>query len=565
MPVIIGFDGTDHLVGPACQDCSGVAIPHPILFGAVPVGRGEGHVEALTSFFSRLCLARFLPVRAVVQSYVLGCCPLGSSGSNPNTVSAFIGRGGRAIDLQPGRALPFAAALEELTGLSSLAAHSFAVCARFLEPGSNGRLGLPLRRWCPSCFAEWQAAGLPMYEPLLWRFALATRCSVHGRALAERCPRCERAQSWPAQKVPIGHCIWCGHRLFEFDADQPSRVDFSSLPNIDRWDYWRSVALSRVLAWSSALEDSTAVRSRVILDAFARLLEHVCAHRPEAVAGNRRTFAGLLGVGITVLDGLRSGERRPTLPFFLDVCMQLGVDPVRIVRGEYAEGETTWPTSECIGGPGPSDLWRCALEVRECRSARRYPARARALDDYVADTTVVDLAGAMRVHRAKAVWLTVAFPLRHARALAVREERLSRLRRARAERYAAVLEKDIAQGGPRPLSEAAVGLGVSTDTLAHFVPELVARLGAVRRCAAASAEAALQARAERALVEALSVPHGETATNIARRFGLHDLVLSRLAPDAYARLVALRKAQRLARWDRCVRAMRRGARYGSCG
>ena len=213
------------------------------LFGAEPIGRGGGNVESLTGFLARLCIARYVQPAQLIRAFFIDRCPTGLFPCNSRQVGHFLSRKCGKLDLQTDCALRFVGALESLTHLSGLHRLTFSACARALTPSLKPPLGCMHKRWCPSCFAGWQADGSPLYEPLLWRLALVERCPFHRVALLKRCPTCDCLQPLVTQGVPIGHCTRCGHPLHDGALSSPPDEAALDLP--DRLALWRSVALSR--------------------------------------------------------------------------------------------------------------------------------------------------------------------------------------------------------------------------------------------------------------------------------------------------------------------------------
>ena len=531
---------------------------HPVLFGAVPIARGQGEVESLSAFFARLCLARFLYATPVYRTYIIERCPVGLFPDHPLRIGNFLGQHSARLDLQPKSAVSFAAALEALTGLSDLPALTFSAVAPMLDSASLRHLGRFRKRWCPACLAAWEREDAPVYEPLLWRFALVERCSVHRMRLLDRCPNCERFQPLITQGVPIGYCVRCGHALHHgaslFSPDEAS-LDVS-----DRWALWRSVAVSRLLAWSSSLDANALARPAVSKHGFRRLLEHRLESLTKPVTRSRLAFACALGIDPSRFYRLLSGALQPTLRVLLDTSMQLGVDPVRVVCDEFHEGEQSWPPTEGSELSPCPDPWGFALVVRESSMARRYPDRARALDEFIADPTAVDLAGLMRTHSTGPASLSTSFPLRHLRACELRVQRLERERANLKQRLNSALEGEIASGAPRPLSEVAESVGVPRAALKYHSAERSAECVALRESSFSTRERGLRERVQAVLLAALEVTEGPTVHEVARSLGIEDFVVLSLCPDDYRRLVEVRGREREARHGSYADAMREDLR-----
>ena len=524
---------------------------HPQLFGAAPIGRGTPAVEALSSFFARLCIARYVPATQIARRMVLdGLLPAVNDGK-PYAVDNSITTGGGRIDLHCTTAEPWAAAVGRYAGLSGLDRHTFAACSMLWVRDSALAMGKVGKRWCPACFKEQQATTGLVYEPLLWRFGLVDRCPVHAVRLIGACPVCGARQPIVTHKVPCGHCGRCGHLLCEgLDA---GRVAPSSLDPVETWSLWEAVALSRVLAWTSAREDDA---PSVSTTGVERLLRHALEAAPAASGRSPSGLKALLGAPGHDLFGQLALGGCPTLKVVLDASMQLGVDPVRVLNGEFEEGERTWPRAD---GRLPScpDPWTFALEVRETKNARLYPEHVVVLDQFIAEPRAVDLADRLRLARMVPHMTAARFPLRFERANALRVHRLERGSKTRVEAYAKALDREIDAGAPRSYSEFLRATGFSRASLGHYVPERVAELVALRRSARRTQEARFRAEGRAALVAALEEPQIPTLVEIGRRFGVADYLVKRVFPAESLALRAAAENERRARRARHRAAMRR--------
>ena len=525
----------------------------PVLFGAVPIGRGTGDVESLTGFFARLCVARSILPTRVVLAFLLDRCPADLLPSSPLRIGNFLSQSSSRFDLQSDCALPFAAALEDLTDFARLPALTLSACASVLHVASVRHLGGRRKRWCPACFAAREADGVPLHEPLLWRLTLVERCPVHRVSLLDRCPVCDRFQPLITQGVPIGYCVRCGHALHH-GATLSVAAD-STFDAAERWALWRSVAVSRLLAWLSSVRSPRSAESAPSSSAFCRLLESMFQCPSDPSIRSRLALACALGLSANRFYPLHCGEIKPSLRTLVDVSMQLGVDPVRVVTGEFCPGERTWPPAGSTGLLD-GDPWALALELREFRMSRRYPDRVGALDEFIADPQALDLEGLIRAQRTHAASLSSGFPLRYARARELRAERLARRREETSERFNAVLDRELATGQLPSLTRVAASLGVSQTTVVAYSPERSARIVALRESSYSTRESGLGDRVRAALVAALAVAEGSTVHEVARSLGVEDFVVQSLCPDEYRQLVDLRDRDREERHAGYAAAMR---------
>ena len=480
-------------------------------------------------------------------------CGSGLFPAKPIAVGNFLSQHSAKLDLQADCAVRFAAVLERLTGLSGLKGLAFCVGDAGSVSDSWRPVGRRHKRWCAACFAGWEAKGERLYEPLLWRFALSERCPLHRVALLKRCPTCERAQPLVTQGVPIGHCVRCGHVLYR--GASTLAVGEASLALADRWALWRSVALFRVLTYTSAERGAVGASPLAIRGRFSRLLVHALERPPVRWVRTVMGLAVLLGIAPRRLYRLVSGECDPSFATFLHSCMQLSVDPVRVLSGDYQEGEVSWPPGEASGLLPCEDTWRLPVEVREQRMARRFPERARALDEFIADSKAVS-DGALYRDGGNFASLRLAFPLRHIRAIELRSERLSLKRRRDRERFNAVLDRDIAAGAPRSITEIAAALGVSAASLHSHAPGGAARVVAMREAVFSTRQPGLREPFRAALLAALGVREGPTVREVARSLGVAGFLVERVCPEEYRALVDQRARERRERQERYAVAMR---------
>ena len=253
------------------------------------------------------------------------------------------------------------------------------------------------------------------------------------------------------------------------------------------------------------------------------------------------------------------GESHPSVPLFIDLSMQLGVDPLRVLLDAFEEGERTWPGVASSLAPC-ADPWTFALEVREHLGAVRHPERAAALDAFIADASRYDLGALMRAERTIPISLDSDFPLRMARARVLRDERAAAARRALSERFDRALDAAIDAGGVQSLSDVAESLGVDLSALERYSPERYARLSALRQSLWASEAPGVRNACAAALKSALAIAEGPALHEVARSLGLDDSVLLRACPEAYRALVDLRERERQTRHGRCREALERELR-----
>ena len=159
-------------------------LTHSRLYALEPLGMGTSNVESLTSYVTRLAEAHGVSLRTLVIQELL---PLLKRDylSNPfgNTLSSFWKEAARALNGTGTLAQEWAQTLERLTLRTNLRFLTLLPWATVL---TQQRLLRCTRAWCPDCFMEWQATGIPIYEPLLWNVNAVSVCPRHRRALLEQ-------------------------------------------------------------------------------------------------------------------------------------------------------------------------------------------------------------------------------------------------------------------------------------------------------------------------------------------------------------------------------------------
>ena len=148
-------------------------------------GIGTGLVESLASYVSRVIattgatrsgLARHLGLRSTKQMHRLGAF---HAAKDPGLTEAVIDE------------------LQRLTGQRALRCGTLWALSRIIAENSPCHSGKSRRRWCPSCYEDWDATS---YEPLVWEIDLLICCPVHGCRLESSCPACGGEHSNSSQR-----------------------------------------------------------------------------------------------------------------------------------------------------------------------------------------------------------------------------------------------------------------------------------------------------------------------------------------------------------------------------
>ena len=508
----------------------------PALFGVAPIGRGTAGVESLTSYLARLSFRRSLrPLDAV--GCVLRHHAPPEAFAPRGRLASFLNDSAARFDSVGPDASTLVAALESATmrrGLASLTMLPF--LALFAESKSAPVVVARHRRWCPACFAAWEAAGVACHEPLLWRLRAVERCSVHGLALRARCPRCGSRQGAMAMRVSIGVCRVCGHPLYgDSDCEVPA---LDRLEDDDRWAVSRARAVGRMLEAAQSAPSSR--------DGFGRLLAFALPRGVDDASALRR-FSCAVGVSAASLRSWLARRSFPPLGAFVDVSLQLGADPAEVVLCGFDPRRRRWPPRADPVLSALDDPWAFALRARERASERRHPGWAERLDALGEAPLPSGLHGLAKSFGTSRLYLRTSFPLRFARLREARAEHRAAAAADARERARVALERAIAAGGAVTAFQAGRWAGVSEASLGEHWPVLYRRLRALVDARVVSNDPDVVARGEAALSAALAVPGGLTAAEVARSLGFTPSILLCACPVAYRKLVDLRAEERRAK------------------
>lgn len=161
---------------------------HPVhsrLYALEPLGVATPYVESLTSYLARLAEAHSVSLRALVKQELLPLLKRDYlSNSSFHCLDSFWVEAARALNGTGALAKDWVQSLEHLTLRTDLRFLTLLPWAAVL---TQQRLLRLTRVWCPDCFTEWQTAGQPIYEPLLWNLNTVSVCLRHQRVLLERC------------------------------------------------------------------------------------------------------------------------------------------------------------------------------------------------------------------------------------------------------------------------------------------------------------------------------------------------------------------------------------------
>ncbi len=281
------------------------------LYGLVPCEFGTMRQESLTSYLNRLAsLHHVSPLHLAAQEIF----PHLTQSYLRNQQSAFSWSRAMSINGNGPLAREWATILEGLTKRSDLHLLTLQWWVGDLQPH---KLLREKPAWCPACYAEWKNQEMPIYEPLLWIFQAVTMCVKHLCELKDRCPHCERRQSFIRFQTPLDQCARC---KTWFGSPAPALLPAN--PEATQWQRWVIHALEdlRCAMVFSALPS---------WEQFFMNLSRSCEGR-----GEQSRLAELAGLARGQLATWLRRSHTPTLQSILEFCYVCNVTPLQILTGD---------------------------------------------------------------------------------------------------------------------------------------------------------------------------------------------------------------------------------------
>lgn len=320
-----------------------------------PYGISTPQVEGLRSYCGRICLAHCLDQRALFNFLFAHGLPraknvwkYGVQGPNEHSIKI-------AKILADGTEQHLVARLT----LASLNAH-FHFCG-LQEDCEN-------RRYCPYCYSEmWEQYG-EVFDPLVWGVVDVNVCPLHRVFLQKGCPDCKsRGVGERRLLAPFDRCEYCGKRLDrEGFRNRNIQVPNDTMGN---WNIWFATQISLLIDLAVSRPEQI---HRDFLQAFSSHIGNIGAHRILDYTGPQTYshFGSLLARSISPRTGV-------DVPYFLDVCAFLGLDPPRVMctPDEELRAGRLFGISEC---PLASKLEKEIFE--RARSAHRDKTNVRGVE-----------------------------------------------------------------------------------------------------------------------------------------------------------------------------------------
>jgi len=271
-------------------------------------------VESLTSYLARLAEAHCVSLRTLVKQELLSLLKRDYL-SNPfgNSLDAFWIEAARALNGTGALAKDWVGSLEQLTLRTDLRFLTLLPWAAVLTQQRLLRLN---RAWCPVCFMEWQTAGQPIYEPLLWNLNTVSVCLHHQRALLERCPHpdCQAILPVLASFLRPGYCSKCLRWLGVMTNSSKT----SQTNNQWHWQVWVAEMVGELLAHNMKL---------TITPHLENIPDLIAAFREQAADGSMQNLEKRLQLSRRTVNAWCSGRQIPQLESLLRLCYCCGISP----------------------------------------------------------------------------------------------------------------------------------------------------------------------------------------------------------------------------------------------
>lgn len=226
--------------------------------------------------------------------------------------------------------------------------------------------------WCPFCYHEWQVAGRPIYQPLLWMFQAITVCLRHNRQLEERCSHCQRKQSVISARIQPGCCTQCMTWLgISTDSETENKVDEETLD----WQQW-------VVNIIGELREANTTTGNLSWEQLAYGLI-LCAE----IVGSSKQLASVVGISKQLLSSWQIRKQMPSFGRMLELCYVLNISPLLLMSNNQEAlkeavqaGEThQQPRSKHLS-PHPVNRQQALALIQTVLDGRESPMGVRQLE-----------------------------------------------------------------------------------------------------------------------------------------------------------------------------------------
>ncbi|MBU2611410.1 MAG: TniQ family protein [Chloroflexi bacterium] len=285
---------------------------HSRLYALEPLGVGTPHIESLTSYMTRMAVSHSVSFRTLVIQELL---PLLKRDylSNPfgNSLGSFWIEAARALNGTGALARDWAQVLEHLTLRIDL---QFLTLLPWAAVLTQQRLLRIARAWCPDCFMEWQAAGQPIYEPLLWNVSAVSLCLRHQQTLLEQCPYpdCHATLPLLASHFRPGYCSKC-LRWLGVPRDPPN---LSWTTEQWHWQIWAAETVGEMVSHNMDL---------TVTPHTGNIPDLIAAFREQVADSSVQNLAERLHLSRYTLNAWKQGRQVPQIESLMRLCYCCGI------------------------------------------------------------------------------------------------------------------------------------------------------------------------------------------------------------------------------------------------
>src|SRR5437667_1474642 len=326
--------------------------PRTRLYSLAPREIGTIWRESLTGYINRLGWTHHVTPRSLVVQEVIPQLSDDLRVSMSAHISVFSYQGALVLNGYSVQAQTWVSILERLTGRTDL---PFLTLPWWIGNLSSRKQLRRVPAWCPSCLAEWQENGSPIYQPLLWGLQVVILCPRHRDFLKDRCPQCQKPQAViAANKSRPGACTHCSSWLGAEAQDQQKLVYDDELI---AWQEWVIYALEELHGASLSTE-------MLLWESFFThladcLKEQEAFSRLSRVSGIKREF---LHRWVCNDD-----TYTPTLETILKFCYICDVTPLQVMKNQVSRLRQIIESERAVRVPSPRPRLR-RVNLEQCQT-----------------------------------------------------------------------------------------------------------------------------------------------------------------------------------------------------
>jgi len=419
-----------------------------------PIGLGTPSVESLIGYVSRLAGNYSVPTGLLFVSEIapLMRVEYAFSGTEGGLDKIFANQT-RALNGMGSWSKGLVQALESLTLRTDL---SYLTMLPWAEIIPQKSLLKPIRAWCPNCYGDWQVAGHPFYEPLLWSFSCVEVCLHHRQPLHTSCPTCQKDNRPLAWSSRPGYCSKCREWLGSY---QESELAQAKELTGAAWD-WHTWVIKNV---GDLIASSSRKSVKPSREAIAIALSGYANAQFE---GNITAFAQWLGLERVQTHRWVTGKTIPTINALLKICFRLEVPLLEFFIQAIAATHPVKETKPCLDQPQIVISSSLNFQLEEDSKQIQKMKAALAEDPPPSLAEVAERLG----YRRTTILYYYASDLCHAISAKHAEYKKTIQSRSTQRKLEAVIVNEVSP--PSSLQQVAKSIKISVHTLKKYFPDL---------------------------------------------------------------------------------------------